>query len=86
MAYKCFRDHGLLIATAMSVVVGGAVGVFCRQLNLSPETIQLIGFPGEIFMRMLKVLILPLIVASMITGECQRKMSTRLLQIFLILQ
>ncbi|XP_048258317.1 excitatory amino acid transporter 1-like [Haliotis rufescens] len=52
----------------MSVVVGGAVGVFCRQLNLSPETIQLIGFPGEIFMRMLKVLILPLIVASMITG------------------
>lgn len=36
--------------------------------NLSSLDKQYLGFPGEILMRMLKLLILPLIVSSMITG------------------
>ncbi|XP_067674039.1 putative sodium-dependent excitatory amino acid transporter glt-6 [Haliotis asinina] len=68
MECRRLRTNALLVATIISVVLGGVVGFFCRQLNLTHETIQLIGFPGEIFMRMLKMLILPLIVASMVTG------------------
>lgn len=36
--------------------------------NLSSLDKQYFGFPGEILMRMLKLVILPLIVSSMITG------------------
>ena len=59
----------------MGVVIGFAVGAAVNEsVNAieDPEkkatTIMLIGFPGELFMNMLKLLILPLIVASMITA------------------
>lgn len=32
------------------------------------ETIHLIGYPGTIFMNILKMLIIPLIVASLVSG------------------
>ncbi|XP_048239374.1 excitatory amino acid transporter 3-like [Haliotis rufescens] len=65
---KCLRGHLLLIATVLCIVLGVTIGMLCRQLYPSPATIMLIGFPGELLMRMLKLLILPLIVASLITG------------------
>ncbi|XP_071113102.1 excitatory amino acid transporter-like [Haliotis cracherodii] len=65
---KCLRGHLLLIATVLCLVLGVTIGMLCRQLYPSPATIMLIGFPGELLMRMLKLLILPLIIASLITG------------------
>lgn len=38
---------------------------------LSPRMIDLIGFPGELFMNLLKALILPLIAASLVSGLSQ---------------
>ncbi|XP_067675085.1 excitatory amino acid transporter-like isoform X2 [Haliotis asinina] len=65
---QCLLGHLLLLATVLSIVIGVTAGMLCRQLNPSAETILIIGFPGELLMRMLKLLILPLIVASLITG------------------
>ncbi|XP_028330090.1 excitatory amino acid transporter 3 [Gouania willdenowi] len=63
------RRNGLLIATVLSVVLGISVGVLVREYaTLSNLDKKYFGFPGEILMRMLKLVILPLIVSSMITG------------------
>ncbi|KAH7723546.1 Protein GLT-5 [Aphelenchoides avenae] len=66
-----FRENLLLILTVASVFVGGAIGLLVRMANPSSHTIELIGFPGEILMNMLKMVILPLIAASLISGLSQ---------------
>jgi len=40
-------------------------------LELSSDAVMLVSYPGELFMRLLKMLILPLIVASIITGKSE---------------
>ncbi|XP_029941241.1 excitatory amino acid transporter 3 [Salarias fasciatus] len=63
------RRNWLLIATVLSVMLGIGLGVVVREYaNLSHLDKQYFGFPGEILMRMLKLVILPLIISSMITG------------------
>ncbi|VDO82871.1 unnamed protein product [Heligmosomoides polygyrus] len=62
------RDNTLLVMTIVSVVLGVTLGFSLRPLNLSAETLQLINFPGEIFMQVLKMMILPLIFSSLISG------------------
>lgn len=39
-----------------------------RPWKLNQDTISTISYPGELFMRILKMLILPLLISSMITG------------------
>ncbi|TRY97161.1 hypothetical protein DNTS_009644 [Danionella cerebrum] len=63
------KRNWILIATIVSVILGIALGVLVRDYSsLSHLEKQYFGFPGEILMRMLKLVILPLIVSSMITG------------------
>ncbi|XP_035482934.1 excitatory amino acid transporter 3 isoform X3 [Scophthalmus maximus] len=63
------KRNWLLIATVLSVLLGISLGVVVREYaSLSPLHKQYFGFPGEILMRMLKLVILPLIISSMITG------------------
>uniref|UniRef100_H2RMZ7 Amino acid transporter n=1 Tax=Takifugu rubripes TaxID=31033 RepID=H2RMZ7_TAKRU len=63
------KRNWLLIATVVSVLLGICLGTVVREYaNLSSLDKQYFGFPGEILMRMLKLVILPLIVSSMITG------------------
>uniref|UniRef100_A0A3Q3MCJ2 Amino acid transporter n=1 Tax=Labrus bergylta TaxID=56723 RepID=A0A3Q3MCJ2_9LABR len=63
------RRNWLLIATIISVLLGISLGVVVREYaSLSNLHKQYFGFPGEILMRMLKLVILPLIISSMITG------------------
>ena len=58
----------LLVFTIAGVVLGVAVGTAVHPFDPSNDAIELISFPGEIFLNMLKVLILPLIVFSLLTG------------------
>ncbi|KAK6013171.1 hypothetical protein OSTOST_21571, partial [Ostertagia ostertagi] len=58
----------LLILTIAGVIVGVVGGGLLRYLNPNEEVTKFIGFPGELFMNMLKAMILPLIVASLISG------------------
>lgn len=51
------------------VFLGSIAGMLLRHISpLPPDVIMIIGFPGEILMRMLKMLILPLVVSSLVTG------------------
>ncbi|XP_067676494.1 excitatory amino acid transporter 3-like [Haliotis asinina] len=65
---KHLRGNALLVATILSVFIGATIGLLCRRFQPTAETIALVEFPGEIFIRMLKMLMVPLIVSSMITG------------------
>uniref|UniRef100_A0A8D2LMV5 Amino acid transporter n=1 Tax=Varanus komodoensis TaxID=61221 RepID=A0A8D2LMV5_VARKO len=53
--------NGLLTLSVLSVVTGCIVGFSLRTLELSELEKQYFSFPGELLMRMLKMLILPLI-------------------------
>ncbi|KAL2717261.1 excitatory amino acid transporter-like [Vespula squamosa] len=59
----------LLILTIAAVLIGLGLGFLGRLLDLSPQSIMLITFPGEILMRLLKMFILPLVTSSLITGN-----------------
>lgn len=65
------RTNCLLMLTIAGVFCGFLAGFLCRVLEPSQGTIELVSFPGELLMRMLKMLILPLIISSLITGMAQ---------------
>lgn len=66
---RLLKKNWLLIATVVSVVIGISLGLVVREYaSLSHLDKQYFGFPGELLMRMLKLVILPLIISSMITG------------------
>lgn len=56
MEKKTFlRENLLLFLTVASVFAGCIIGFSLRNLELTERNIDLIGFPGEILMNMLKV-------------------------------
>ncbi|VDO61000.1 unnamed protein product [Haemonchus placei] len=61
----------LLVLTIESVVLGVVLGFVIRPFNPSNDTISLIGFPGEIFMQIVEMMILPLIISSVISALAQ---------------
>ncbi|XP_055339827.1 LOW QUALITY PROTEIN: excitatory amino acid transporter-like [Paramacrobiotus metropolitanus] len=69
--FKMDADNILLTLTIGGVIAGVVLGSALRYANLEPTTIHLIQYPGEILMRMLKMMILPLIVSSLISGLAQ---------------
>ncbi|XP_077319052.1 excitatory amino acid transporter 2 isoform X1 [Lithobates pipiens] len=59
----------LLTLTVFGVILGAVLGGLLRMASpIHPDIIMVIAFPGDILMRMLKMLILPLIISSLITG------------------
>ncbi|XP_045216876.2 excitatory amino acid transporter-like [Mercenaria mercenaria] len=62
------KENLLLILTIAGVVLGIILGCIIRLAEPSENAIMIISFPGEILMRALKMLILPLIVSSLIVG------------------
>lgn len=59
----------LSILVCSGVFLGSITGMLLRHISpLPPDVIMIISFPGEILMRMLKMLILPLVVSSLVTG------------------
>ncbi|XP_048847239.1 solute carrier family 1 member 9 isoform X2 [Brienomyrus brachyistius] len=58
-----------LTLTVLGVVLGSVFGMMLRYIpDLDSSSLMLVSFPGDILMRMLKMLILPLIISSLITG------------------
>uniref|UniRef100_T1JB98 Amino acid transporter n=1 Tax=Strigamia maritima TaxID=126957 RepID=T1JB98_STRMM len=71
---KWFGDNLLLCLTILGVLLGFIIGFLARidaDLPFPPDTVMLVSFPGEVMMRALKMLILPLITSSLITGLAQ---------------
>ena len=51
------------------VFVGIAGGLALRPAHLGDQGLTLLGLAGEIMLRLLKMIVLPLIAGSMIAGE-----------------
>ncbi|XP_013149067.1 PREDICTED: putative sodium-dependent excitatory amino acid transporter glt-6 [Papilio polytes] len=66
---KCLVDNAMLVVTLIGVLAGVTIGFGLRPYNLGPDMLMAISYPGEIFMRLLKLMILPLIIASLIAGS-----------------
>lgn len=65
---KLFKNL-LLTLTVLGVILGAVMGCLLRVASpIHPDIVMVIAFPGDILMRMLKMLILPLIISSLITG------------------
>ncbi|XP_041760241.1 solute carrier family 1 member 8b [Coregonus clupeaformis] len=62
------KRNGLLTLSVIAVVSGCVLGFSLRSLNLSTQAKIYFSFPGELLMRMLKMLILPLITSSLMSG------------------
>ncbi|XP_078404966.1 excitatory amino acid transporter 2-like [Cetorhinus maximus] len=66
---KSLRKNLLLTLTVFGVILGALCGGLLRYASpIHPNIVMIISFPGDILMRMLKMLILPLIISSLITG------------------
>ncbi|OWF39054.1 excitatory amino acid transporter 1-like [Mizuhopecten yessoensis] len=66
---KNVKENLILILLLGSVVMGVAIGFAVRSgTKMTKREIMYLSFPGEMLMRMLKMLILPLIVSSLIAG------------------
>uniref|UniRef100_A0A663F3X5 Amino acid transporter n=1 Tax=Aquila chrysaetos chrysaetos TaxID=223781 RepID=A0A663F3X5_AQUCH len=63
-----WRKNGLLTLSMLSVATGCLLGFLLRALELTELEKQYFSFPGELLMRMLKMLILPLITSSLMSG------------------
>lgn len=58
----------LVIMTVSGVLVGVGLGMVVRSMNLTKAQMIYFAFPGEMLLRMLKMIILPLVVCSLISG------------------
>ncbi|XP_006067525.2 neutral amino acid transporter B(0) [Bubalus kerabau] len=69
---RCFRANLLVLLTVVAVVAGVALGLGVSgaggALALGPARLEAFSFPGELLLRLLKMIILPLVVCSLIGG------------------
>jgi solute carrier family 1 (high affinity glutamate transporter) protein 2 len=65
------RTNFLLFLTICAIFAGVALGFLGRLYKPNDTALLLISFPGEMLLRVLKMLILPLIISSLITGLAQ---------------
>lgn len=59
----------LVILTVAGVLVGVFIGLGVRSVTLTKTQIIYIGFPGELLIRLLKMIIIPLVVCSLVSGS-----------------
>ena len=65
---KIVMDNLLVILTVLGVIIGVFIGLGVRQMELSRTQIIYVGFPGDILIRLLKMIIIPLVVCSLVSG------------------
>ncbi|KQS69936.1 excitatory amino acid transporter isoform X2 [Drosophila erecta] len=66
---RWLSENLMLLVTLSGVLLGVVLGLSLRPLNLHGDSIMLISYPGELFMRVLKLMILPLVISSLIAGS-----------------
>jgi Na+/H+-dicarboxylate symporter len=68
---KIFKTHLLTITTVLGVLLSIIVGLsmrFTYEGVYSPRTVMYVNFLGDLFLRMIRAIILPLIVSSLIAA------------------
>lgn len=68
--FSCLRSNMLTIATCGGVIFGIVLGIILKSTVgvFTEREIMYVNFAGDLFLRMLKSLILPLIVSSLISA------------------
>ncbi|CAB3992390.1 excitatory amino acid transporter 3 [Paramuricea clavata] len=72
--FKVVRENLMFLLILLGVILGIVLGLFLNDkvqhsTEFTPrELAMFIGFPGELFVRMLMLVVLPLIVSSVITS------------------
>ncbi|XP_008145766.2 neutral amino acid transporter A [Eptesicus fuscus] len=62
------KHHALVLLTVSGVVAGTGLGAALRGLGLSRAQVTYLAFPGDMLLRMLRMIILPLVVCSLVSG------------------
>lgn len=67
---SALKTHLLTILTVVAVIMSIVVGIIMRVFHddYTPRTIMYVNFLGDLFLRMIRALILPLIIASLIAA------------------
>ncbi|XP_067450878.1 neutral amino acid transporter B(0) [Thunnus thynnus] len=65
---RIVKANLLVILTVAGVIIGVFIGLGVRNVALTRTQILYIGFPGEILIRLLKMIIIPLVVCSLVSG------------------
>uniref|UniRef100_A0A7N6FCK5 Amino acid transporter n=1 Tax=Anabas testudineus TaxID=64144 RepID=A0A7N6FCK5_ANATE len=65
---RIVRANLLVILTVAGVIIGVFIGLGVRNVALTRTQIIYIGFPGELLIRLLKMIIIPLVVCSLVSG------------------
>ncbi|KAK6470618.1 neutral amino acid transporter B(0)-like [Huso huso] len=65
---KVVMANLLVILTVAGVIIGVVIGLGVRNVELSKAHILYFGFPGELLIRLLKMIIIPLVVCSLVSG------------------
>jgi len=58
----------LTTLTLVGVALGVLTGILCSFLGASPETVDVIRFPGQLFIRALKAFVVPMVFSSMVAN------------------
>ncbi|XP_045199439.1 excitatory amino acid transporter-like [Mercenaria mercenaria] len=66
--YFTIRRNLLLLLTLLGVLFGIGIGFAVRSCSPSSNALLWLGLPGQLYLRLLKMMIVPLIVSSVITG------------------
>ena len=76
-ALRLCKQNALLISTAVSVVAAVLVGVII-SLCSRPDRVAIlcVSLPGEVFLSLLQLLVVPLIVLSIVTGIGNMKLAS----------
>lgn len=64
----CLRREALLLLTLLGVCLGFGIGFAIREADPSDDTLMWIGLPGQLYLRTLRMMIVPLIICSVIAG------------------
>ena len=51
------------------MVAGLVLGLLVRLAQPSPRALQVLALPGDLMLRLLKMLVLPLVAGSMVAGD-----------------